>query len=154
MPSEQHPLQTTYQRKRWKHFVRYLALLLVLFADSGFVVPLVRIYTLPHADITPALILKQCFAYLLFIFCNVAIIPSIVMEADKVEVTDDGLIIHNLLFRRNLRWSDIRSVDVPWYLKFAILKTSGLFQLINKHDMPDFNHLIQTIQTKTEQSPK
>lgn len=135
-----------YRRTKWQHFVRFVAFGGVMALDFGLLGSaishhLVKTYSL-------ASIGKEALAYFLVLLCNMAVLPSILLEANTVEVTDDRLILNNLLFRSALPWSEITSVIAPIYLKFAIIKTKKFFYLLNKRDIEGFPELINTIREK------
>lgn len=140
----------TFARPRWKHFIRYGALAIVVFVDCGFISSSVRLHVLSHAPVTVAILTKEIFGYFLLALTNAMVLPRIIFEADRVDVDDSGIVFHNLLYKRRLPWQQIVAVNAPVYLKFAIIKTTGVFQLINKKDMSGFDELIQTIQTQLE----
>ena len=139
-------LPIIYKRNRWQHFVRFVAFGGIMALDFGLVGSaishhLVRTYSMLSLG-------RELLAYFLVLLCNLVVVPSIVLEAHTVEVTDDRLILNNLLFATSLPWEDIKSVVAPVYLKFAIIKTRKFFYLLNKRDIDGFSDLINTIRQK------
>lgn len=139
-------LSTIYKRNRWQHLVRFVALGGIMALDfgllgSGISHHMTKTFTLVQLG-------KEFLAYFLVLLCNLAVLPSILLEANSVEITDDRLILNNLLFRTCLPWTDITAVIAPIYLKFAIIKTKRFFYLLNKRDINHFQDLINTIREK------
>jgi hypothetical protein len=141
-----------FERSGWQNIVRWLALGVILAMDTMCVLS-----TVQHAmaqGATGAFIGKQLISYVLLFICNCAVLPSIIFEAKRVEAFEDRLVIYNLLYKKTLRWEDIRQVVAPMFLKFAILKTQRFFYLINKRDVERFQDLIQIIRDKAESATK
>jgi hypothetical protein len=143
----------TYRRARWKHYIRYLALLGLIVVDCSFVSSAIRVIT-SHTEITVYLLSRLCMIYLIMLLSNLMFLPSIVLESDSVEVGDDGLTMKSLLYTAKVPWSDVKRVTNPLFLKFAIIRTPRFFQLINKRGIEGFDELIQTIQMKAEKASK
>lgn len=112
------------------------------------------VQTIATHGLTAKMVMAQLVCYALLFVCNAAILPSVVLEARKVEIFDDKLVVHNLLYTTSIPWSDIRKVTSPIWLKFAIIKTPKWFALINKRDVEGFSDLIQIIREKAEAAPK
>lgn len=144
------PIKTaTYGRRAHHHWLRMLALLALAFMDVSIVSLELRNYFLLHIVFTGKALLHRITLYIIFIFLNITILPSIVLEANRVEISDERITFRNLLFSQSVKWSEITSVVTPFYLKCAIVRWPGWFQLINKRDILDFDQLLQTIKTKT-----
>jgi hypothetical protein len=142
----------TYQRSRWKHLVRAAAFLFIVFLDVASVGQTIDANVRHH--VSTAAMGKEAFLFVMLVIANCLVLPSIALEADRIEVNDESIIIRNLLLKCTINWNEITAVSAPIYLKFAIIKTRRFFQLINKRDIPDFNELMQTIQTKTGKPSK
>ena len=138
-----------YQRARWKHVARWLAFLFILMLDLSVVGSTIQAQLTHHTATNLQLMAKMGILYFMILFCNLMVVPSIAMEAYKVEVSDKGLVCYNLLLKCTIAWEEIVSISAPIYLKFAIIRTKRFFQLINKRDIPDFNELMQTMRTCT-----
>lgn len=121
----------------------------LMFLDVSIVSLGIRSHIVKHLDLTSVMMLREGTLYLILFFLNCTILPSIVLEANEVEVSDEQVTFRNLVFSQTVKWSDITSVVAPIYLKFAIIRWPGHFQLINKRDITDFDRLLQTIKTKT-----
>jgi hypothetical protein len=143
---------TVYKRSSLKNAFRWLAFGAIVFLDVTCIAQTIS-YFATHA-VTASMIAKQSFMYLIMFFLNCAILPAVVMEARKVEVLDDKLVIHNLLYTTTIPWTDVRKVSNPIWLKFAIIRTPRFFALINKRDVEGFSDLIQIIREKAEEAPK
>lgn len=135
----------TFERSGWQNFVRWFAFVAIVALDVACIVS-----TIKHFDAVsaPSYIGKQAIGYVILVICNMAVLPSILLEARKVEVFTDRMVIYNLLYKSTVRWEEIRKVSTPIYLKFAIIKTPKFFQLINKRDVERFHDLIQIIRDK------
>ncbi len=134
-----------YTRSNWQNFVRWFALAAIVVLDLSCVVS-----SFQHIATGPPLAYygKQLIGYCLLLLCNCVVLPSIILEARKVEVFEDRLVIHNLLYKVTLTWNEIRKIIAPVYLKFAVLRTAKFFHLINKRDVERFHDLIQIIRDK------
>jgi hypothetical protein len=145
------PAQTSpqvFRRGAFHTAFRWVALLIFVGMNIACIAMTVQ-YISQHGA-TPQYIGKLFISYLFLMICNVAILPSIILEAQKIEVFDDRLVIHNLLYRTAIQWSDIKKVVAPLYLKFAIIRTPKWFALINKRDVERFSDLIQIIRDKAD----
>ncbi len=134
-----------YTRSRWQNIVRWFAFAAIVTLDASCIIS-----SLMHIATGPALPYygKQLIGYCLLLLCNAVVLPSIVLEARKVEVFEDRLVIHNLLYKVTLTWMEVRKVFSPIYLKFAVVHTAKFFHLINKRDVERFHDLIQIIRDK------
>ena len=148
--SHQNQLQV-YRRSSFQNAVRWIAFGAIVVLDLSCIWQ--TLITLSYGANTVRA-LKQIFAYLIIAACQAVIIPMIVLEARKVEVLPDKLVVHNLLYTNSINWSDIKSVMAPIFLKFAIIRTPRWFVLINKRDVEGFSDLIQIIRDKAEVVPK
>jgi hypothetical protein len=149
--SQQNQLQV-YRRSNFQNVVRWIAFGAIVILDLSAVWQ--TIITLSAGGANIGRFFKQILAYLILVATQAVIIPMIVLEARKVEVLPDKLVVHNLLYTNTIDWSDIKAVIAPIYLKFAIIKTPRWFVLINKRDVEGFSDLIQIIRDKAEVAPK
>jgi hypothetical protein len=141
---------TTYKRKRYQHWFRMISFLILIFLDVSIVGTAIRSHLWNHVEITNVKLLREFFLYVILACLNCIILPSVVMEANEVEVTTEHITFRNLLFAQTVSWSDINGIFAPIYLKFAVIKLPGSFQLINRRDIANFEQLFQTIKTKTD----
>lgn len=95
--------------------------------------------------------LHEPIVYILCSLMLIPILPSVVMEVDYVKVEEDGIVFQNLIFRKKEKWEDIKKFSNPLWLKFAIVKAKHFFYLLNRRDIPNFDSLAETIESK---SPK
>lgn len=146
-PSDPTNLIRVFERSTFQDVFRWVAFAFIILLDAGCIMS-----TLAHFKMDALFLLRQAIAYILLFACNAFILPTIVLEARKVEVYKDKLIIHNLLYKRTLAWEDIKKVATPMFLKFAILRTPRFVYLINKRDVEHFPDLIQIIRDKTNSS--
>lgn len=131
-------------RSRWKHYVRWVVFCIVLFLYFSLLLLSYHAHFLLHKGF----LLQELIVYILCSIMLLPILPSVVMEVDYVRVEDDGIVFQNLLFRRKEKWEDITRFANPLYLKFAIVKTKRFVYLLNRRDMPNFDHLAQMVEEK------
>ncbi len=141
-----------YKRKPFQHWSRMISFLALVFLDLSIVSVGIRSHMWKHVDMTSVMLLREAMLYAILAFLNCTILPSVVMEANEVEVTTEHITFRNLLYSQTVSWSDIKGIIAPIYLKFAIIKLPGSFQLINRRDIPNFDQLFQTIKIKTGQT--
>ena len=139
----------TYQRSAWKHIIRWLAFLFIVALDLAVLASMVKShYIIPPGQTVAQLLLREAIGLSMIGFFHLLILPSIVLEANKVEVTPDRLILDNLLFRSKIKWEDIVAFKQPRILKFAILRTKKFFHLLNRRDLERYDELAETIEHK------
>jgi hypothetical protein len=148
--SQQNQLQV-YRRSTFQNAVRWVAFGAIVVLDLSCLWQ--TVITISYGT-NSAHVLKQILAYLILAACQGVIIPMIILEARKVEVLPDKLVVHNLLYTNTVNWSDIKAVIAPIFLKFAIIRTRRWFVLINKRDVEGFSDLIQIIRERAEVAPK
>lgn len=139
-----------FQRARWKHFVRFFFIGIIVLL---FVALTIRSYEL-HFVYKNGFDVREIVIYLWATIILLPFLPTLVFEADKVELGTDGLRLKNLFYGAHEKWEDIRSFKNPIYLKFAILRGKKGFYLLNKRDLPNFEQLVETIQHKAINIPK
>lgn len=131
-------------RARWTHWLRWIVFLFVCFLYLLLFLKTYDMHVIQHRGF----LLQEVIIYCICTIMMIPVIPSVVLEVDRVEIDKEGLVLHNLLFRRREAWSDIVKFIDPKLLKFAILKTRGFFYLLNRRDLPNFDKLVETIQQK------
>lgn len=137
-----------HQRSRWKHYIRWFFLAILIMIDWALFSSLLRNHFTPGHVVTMNIFLKELLTLTMLTFCNLTVIPSILLEVDKVEVTPDKLILHLLFFKRKENWDDIVKYMTPNYLKFHIVKSKSFIYLLNKRDLNRYDDLMQTIRHK------
>jgi hypothetical protein len=145
-----HELQV-YKRSNFQNAFRWVAFAAIVALDIACIASTIQYMMVKGFSIM--YFVRQIFGYVLLFVCNAAVLPSIVLEARKVEILDDRLVIHNLLYTTSIPWTDVRKVTSPIWLKFAIIRTPKWFALINKRDVEGFSDLIQIIRDKAEAAP-
>jgi hypothetical protein len=143
---------TVFKRSQFQNAFRWIAFAMVVAMDIACVASTIGHFVSQGFNVV--FLGRQVLSYFLLIVCNCAVLPSIILEARKVEILDDSLVIHNLLYTSTMKWTDIRKVSAPLFLKFAIIRTARGFALINKRDVGGFEDLIQIIREKAEAAPK
>jgi hypothetical protein len=138
----------TYKRARWKHYSRFVALAGLGLIDAMMVLTAIHSAEI-HPLVTPAAIAKECVTVGVLMLCNLFVLPSIVLEADKVQLSTDKVSLWNLLWKTDINWQEIKTIVAPAYLKFAIVNTENAFYLINKRDVEGFDELLHTMRDKT-----
>jgi hypothetical protein len=144
--SSLNPQSVTYKRARWKHFMRFGAFLMVLLMDSSFVYTAWKAHAILHMAFRP----QEMFGYFLLTVMNMFLLPSMVLEVDKVIVTPEKIVLHNLVWKFQEKWDELRKFSQPIFLKFAILYGSHGVYLINKKDLSveEYQTLVETIEHK------
>jgi len=136
-----------YERPQWKHYLRWICFLIVVSLDSLLIISVISFHTSNPGSWTS--LPRELLGLSVVGFLNLVTLPSIVFEANRVEVTPDKLILANLLYTTKLKWTDITGFYAPRALKFSILKTTRFFHLLNKRDLERYDELVQTIEHKT-----
>lgn len=137
-----------YQRAVWKHVVHWVffSILSTFFVAASGELVMNVFYGKDPGSLNH--VLKGALLELMFCGLNMMVIPSLLLEANKVELRQDRLIVWNLIWRSTIPWKDVKSVTNPFYLKFAIIKTPRFFQLINKRDIKEFAELLAIVKAK------
>lgn len=140
------PQSQIYRRARWKHFMRWGAFMMVLLMDSSFVYTAWKAHAILHMPFRP----QEVFGYFLLTVMNMFLLPSMVLEVDTVIVTPEKIVLHNLLWKFQERWDELRKFSQPIFLKFAILYGKRAVYLINKKDLgaDEYQTLVETIEHK------
>ena len=144
----------TFERAKWKHYVRWFAFLFVLVLDATLVASSINAHFIRHIPTAPLSLAREGIGFFLVACCHLMVVPSIVLEANKVEVTPERLILDNLIWRTKIKWEDITAFNAPRILKFAILRTKKFFYLINKRDIERYDDLAEIIEHKAPQLAK
>ena len=135
----------TYQRARWKHWVRYFGLTIMVFLNISMIMSNLEL----HYRHRPLALGQELASYGIVFFFDLAILMPLIFEVDTVRITSDRVILSTLLWRAKLRWEEIVAFNNPIWLAFAVLRTRSCFYLINKHDVGPWDELLQTICFKT-----
>lgn len=141
---------THFKRAAWKHWMRLLMLGVLVLLYSLFVFTSYHTHLVLHQGFNP----KELLAYFLGLVIFVPVFPSVVMEADWVQLKPNGILIKNLLFKNEEAWEDIKSFADPIYLKFSILKGKKFVYLLNRRDLSDYDQLVEAIRDNAVQLAK
>lgn len=144
------PAFSEYARARWKHYTRWLVFSFVAFLYITLILNSYHSHILLHKGF----IIQELIVYLLCSIMLIPILPSVVFEVDYVKVTKEDIEFSNLLFRKKVKWDEIRKFKDPKYLKFAIVWTDRFIYLINKRDISNFGELAETILENAVKLPK
>lgn len=125
--------------------MRWFAFLFVVVLDATLIASSINAHIVRHVPTSTLPLLREAIGFFLVAGCHLMVIPSIVLEANKVEVTPDRLILDNLIWRTKIKWEDITAFNAPRILKFAILRTKKFFYLINKRDIERYDDLADII---------
>lgn len=128
--------------------MRWFAFLMVILMDASFVNTSIQVHLVRHWAFVP----KEIFGYFLLAMLNMFLLPSMVLEVDKVIVKPDKIILHNLIWHFQEKWDELRSFKEPAFFKFALLSGKKFFYLINKKDIQGYPTLVETIQHKAPQA--
>lgn len=135
----------TYKRgwfgKGFRYFGAIIMLMLNISMTMSFITRLRHGYTMDP--------FKEVFFFLFLGIINLLFLIPLLFEANKVETTAESIRLHNLFWRRTLKWEQIESFEIPRFFKFSIIKTARCFYLINKYDLKPFDDLARTIVHKT-----
>jgi hypothetical protein len=140
--------QEVFQRRRWKHFLRWFAFLMVILMDAGFVNTSIQVHLVRHWAFMP----KEILGYVLLALLNMFLLPSMVLEVDKVIVKPDKIFLHNLIWHFEEKWDELKSFKEPPFFKFAMLAGKKFLYLINKKDIQGYETLVETIEHKAPQA--
>ncbi len=146
----QEVVNTVFSRSRWKHFIRWIIFCFVLFLYISLLLLSYRSHFLLHKGF----LLQEFVVYIMCSLMMLPILPSVVLEVDYVKLEEDGIIFQNLIFKKFVKWEDIRKFTNPLYLKFAIVRTARFVYLLNRRDIPNFDELAEKIREKAINLPK
>ncbi|MBK7746789.1 MAG: hypothetical protein IPP57_10700 [Candidatus Obscuribacter sp.] len=132
------------QRKRRKHYVRFFFLFFVVMLNVSTIGSLVG-RLLHHGQVS---LTAELFQFVFNLALDLYILPSLLLEADSVEVDDQGINIKVLLWQSQLKFADVQSFQVIKYFTWAILKTRRCFYLINRRDLPNFDELLVILSSR------
>lgn len=144
--------QEVFRRPRWKHFVRWFAFLMVLLMDGSFVSTSFQAHFIKHIALEPQMLQKEVFGYFLLAVCNMFLLPSMILEVDKVVVTPEKIILQNLFWRFQEKWTELKRFKEPVFLKFSVLTGKKFLYLINRKDIDGYATLVDTIAHKAPQA--
>lgn len=144
--------QEVFRRPRWKHFVRWFAFLMVLAMDASFVSTSFQAHFIKHIALQPQMLQKEVFGYFLLAVCNMFLLPSMILEVDKVVVMPEKIVLHNLFWRFQEKWTELKRFKEPVFLKFSVLTGRKFLYLINRKDIDGYDTLVETIAHKAPQA--
>lgn len=128
--------------------MRWVAFLFVVLVDVTLVATTVNAHFIRHIPTSTLPLVREFIGFFLIACCHLMVVPSIVLEANKIQVTPERLILDNLIWRAKIKWEDIAAFNAPRILKFAILRTKKFFYLINKRDIERYDDLAEIIRHK------
>ena len=134
----------TFQRARWKHWVRYFGVFVMFFLNISLVLATIEIHTRP----TSIDIWRELLSYVIVAFFDLTVFLPTFFEVDKLEATQDKLIVSTLFWKSKIPWKEIRAFHNWVWFTFAVLKTPRCFYLINKRDVKPIDELLETIAHK------
>lgn len=138
------PTLTNFRRARWKHYMRFIFVGIIVFLFVELIFCTYNIHIVRHESFK----LKEIFAYGLAMIMVLPFLPTLVFEVDELDIRASGISVKNLLYRVEESWEDLISLKNPIFLKFAILKGKKGLYFLNKRDLPEFDELIETIRNK------
>jgi hypothetical protein len=139
-----------YQRARWKHYLRFVGLLLLVCLNISLVGSSIEVFsTRQSLDLQ-----QQLASYLVAIFFDITVLIPILFEVDRLWFAPDRLILKTLLWEAKIPYEQIVSFSNPIYLAFGIIKTKNCFYLVNKRDISSFPELAQILSQRIGKTGK
>ena len=134
----------TFQRARWKHFIRYFGAFVIFWLNVSLVLATIEIHTTHESPD----IWRELLSYVIVLFFNVTVLVPTLLEVDTAWASPDKLTVGTLLWKSKIPWKDIVALYNPVWLTFAVLRTRRCFYLINKRDIQPLDELLETIAFK------
>lgn len=134
----------TFERARWKHWVRYFGVSVIFMLNFSLVAATIEIHS---RQVGPD-IWRELLSFVLVAFFDLTVLLPTLLEVDRVWATPDRLIMSTLFWKTRVPWADIKAFYNPIWFNFAVVRTARCLYLINKRDVKPLDELIQTIDFK------
>ena len=121
MPAGQEP--AVYVRSRWKHALRLVFIVILVVLNLSLIASTVQMHLAGRA-MAPA---TELLSYIVVLLMDATILLPNLLEADKVEVQADRLVVKVPFWRAEIPWQEIRAFNTPIYLAFGIIATRRCF---------------------------
>jgi len=131
-----------YSRARWKHFMRYYGIILVVLLNWWLAMSTIQLHQVGKA-LEP---MRELASFMVVLFFDVTILLPALLEVDAVEILSNGVSFSTVIGKRKYAWTDIRSFANPIYLNYVIVRTGCWIYLLNKRDISQISELVQKIQ--------
>lgn len=140
----------SFKRARWKHFVRYFGVFVIVMLNISLVLSTMEIHR-THAmpDIK-----REILSFLLVGFFDLLVLIPTILEVDEVVATPEKVVLKTLFWTSKVPWGKLISFVNPVYLTCIILRTPRCLYLINKRDLKPIDELIETIEFKRARAGK
>lgn len=138
-------LTEVYKRPKWKNGIRIFGFVVIVLLNFSMIMSSIKL----HMPLQ-----RSIFSYLLLLLFDLIILFPVVFEVHSIEVKPDKLVLKTLFWKVSLAWQDIVEFKCPQYMRFAILRTRRCFYLIKRQDIKGFDHLAQSIASKTDSLTK
>lgn len=132
MQSEEAIFASSRQRKR--HYIKFFFFIILLLLNGGSIVSLLgRLISHGHVELV-----AELFHFLMVAIIDIYMVPPIIFEVDSVTVYKGSIELKALLWKRRLKFEEIRGYQVHPHMIWAIVSTPRCFYLINKRDIDRF----------------
>lgn len=135
-------LPSSYARARWRHWFRIVTVVILIGLNIALLGSSIQSYLRGE----PRPLGLELLSYSVVLLFDVIILFPSLVEADRVELTDEGIIVRTLFWKSTIGWSKIRSLRKPEYLTYAILRTPRAFYFIRKPDFKEFDDFMSKAQ--------
>ena len=81
---------------------------------------------------------KELITYVALLILDAAMLVPIIFEVDKIQLTEDTLILKTVFWTAKVRWADVLSYKTAPMWRYALLRTRKCFYLLNKQDIRNF----------------